>query len=75
MYIDAADAPDDQPDAQSTRIGAKIALDAFLDFDLHGMQVLDDLTLKQLSKETVDDEFHSFTDTYRQNQPIGIRMM
>ena len=34
--IDAADALDDpQPDAQSTVIGAKIALDAFFDFDLH----------------------------------------
>ena len=34
VEIDAADAPDvHQPNAQSTGIGAKIALDAFFDFD------------------------------------------
>ena len=53
--IDAADAPDDQPNVQSTGKGAKIALDAFFDFDLHDMQVLDYLSLRQLStKETVE---------------------
>ena len=68
MEIDAADAPDDhQPNAQYTGIGAKIA---FFDFDV---QVLDDLTLRQLStKEAVDDES---ADTYRQNLPIGVRMI
>ena len=56
--IDAADAPDDQPNVQSIGKGAKIALDAFFDFDLHDMQVLGDLSLRQLStKETVEDEF------------------
>ena len=58
--IDAADAPDDQPNAQSTGIEAKIALDAFFDFDV---QVLDDddLSLRQLStKETVEDEFRRY---------------
>ena len=39
----------------------KIALDAFFDFDLHDMQVLDDLSLRQLStKETVEDEFRRY---------------
>ena len=31
MHIDAADAPDDQPNVQCTGKGAKIALDAFFD--------------------------------------------
>ena len=59
VEIDAADASGDhQPNAPSTGIGAKIALDAFFDFDV---QVLDNLSLRQLStKETVEDEFHRY---------------
>ena len=50
-----------QPNVQSKGKGAKIALDAFFDFDLHDMQVLDDLSLRQLSiKETVEDEFRRY---------------